>query len=219
MACIKMKILSQISIKKIDLCSFCKMEHNTKVSGTLKQINVMDEDIRFGPMVASMKGTGKRIRPMAEVDSSMLMAISMTGTGKMIKLTASDNILILMALNTKVIGLMTSNMDMEKSIGLMVHNMKETTSTAKRTVMEPSSGLTSHHIAENSSIIIFMETVLINGQTTESTLVIGLTTKCMVLVYLHGLMVENMTVNILMIKSKVTECSLGPIIDNTMATG
>jgi len=173
MVCIKMKILSQISIRKIDLCLFCKMEHNTKVSGTLKQINVMEEDIRFGPMAASMKDTGKRIRPMAEVDSFTLMVISMTGTGKMIRLTASDNILILMALNTRGIGLMTSNMDMEKNIGLMVHNMREITSTAKRMVLEPSSGQISHHIAENLSIIIFMETVHINGLTTESTLVIG----------------------------------------------
>ena len=173
MACIKMKILSQISIKKIDLCLFYKMEHNTKVSGTLKQINVMEEDIRFGLMAASMRGTGKRIRPMAEVDSSMLMVISMTATGKMIRLMASDNILTLMALNTKGIGLMTSNMDTVRNIGLMVHNMKEIISTAKRTVLEPSSGLISHHIAVNSSITIFMETVHINGQTTESTLVIG----------------------------------------------
>ena len=64
----------------------------------------MDEAIKSGLMVVSMRAIGQMIRQMEEVDLYMLMEIFMMDFGKMTKPTDMDNILTRMELNTREIG-------------------------------------------------------------------------------------------------------------------
>ena len=66
MVCTRMKTLNQISPRRAGPCSSYRMVLNTKVSGTSKQITVMEGATRFGQMEASTRATGKMTRPMAE---------------------------------------------------------------------------------------------------------------------------------------------------------
>lgn len=64
----KKKILNQILTKNQDQCSFYKMVLNTKVNGTLRLTNVMEEAIRYGQTAASTRDIGRKIKPMAVED-------------------------------------------------------------------------------------------------------------------------------------------------------
>ena len=119
----------------------------------------------------------------------------MTVIGKMIKLMDLVSILILMVHNMKVIGLMISNMDKVKRHGQMVLNMKEIISLEKKMALVSFYGLINQVIVETFSIIIFMVTVPINGQTAVSFLETGFVIKCTEMEFSHGLMGENMKVS------------------------
>lgn len=140
-------------------------------------------------------------------------------TGKMTKPMDLVNTPILTVLNMRVIGSMISNTGKVRSIGQMAHNMKEIISMVKRTDMVLSYGQTNLLTKVTLSTITFTGMELINGPTTESTPVIGIITRCTEQEYLLGLMDENMMGSTTTIRSKVTECSLGQIIDNTTDTG
>ena len=139
--------------------------------------------------------------------------------GRMIRLMVLVNTLILMELNMKDIGLMTNSMDKEKSIGQMVLNMKVHINMERKMVLVNSYGLINHHIVVLLLITIFTGMVNIDGLIIESILVIGLTIKCMELVFLLGLTEENMKEIISMTKSKVMVYSRGQMGDNMTVTG
>jgi len=57
------------------------------------------------------------------------------------------------------------------------------------------------------------------GQMVANTMVSGTTTKCTVLEFSHGMMVENMRANTLMTKSKDREFLLGQMVVSTKVSG
>ena len=64
--------------------------------------------------------------------------------------------------------------------------------------------------------MVMVDTV---GQMAVSTVVTGCATRCTELVSLPGLTEESMTDSTSMIKSRVTVCSPGQMVDNMMAHG
>lgn len=147
------------------------------------------------------------------------MVIFTMAIGRTIRLMASGNILIQMEHNMRAIGWTISNMDKEKNTGLMVLNMKALINTERKMALDNFYGLINLLIAELSLTTTFMDMASTDGQTTESTQVIGSTTKCTVQVFSLGLMAENTRVNTLTTRSKDTVCSHGQMEDNMMGTG
>lgn len=169
----KTRTLSQTLQKRVGQCSYSKTVLNMRDNGTNKLIIVTGVVIKFGQTEASTRGTGRTTRPTEEEDSYMPMAIFTMVTGKMTKHMDSVNILILTELSTRGIGLTTNNMEKVKNIGLMARNMKEIISMEKKMDLGLSFGPINPLTKVILLTIIFMGMELINGQTTENTLVIG----------------------------------------------
>ena len=116
-----------------------------KENGTNKQIKNMEKDVKFGQMVASMKGIGRTIHQTAEDDLF-----------KMIWLMDLENILIMMKHYMKENGSMISNMVKEKNNGQTVQFMRVSINTVKKKDMANLTGQTHRHFKVNLWIIIFM---------------------------------------------------------------
>ena len=101
----------------------------------------------------------------------------------------------------------------------MVHNTKEITNSERRMDMVHSFGLINPLTKVTLWTITYTVMELTNGLTIESIPAIGLTIKCMELVFLHGLTVENTMENITTTRNKDMECLPGLITDSMMDTG
>lgn len=134
---------------------------------------------------------GKTTKQMEKEDLYMLMAISMMDIGRMIKPMVMEYIVTWTELDMKVIGKKINNMEKDLKHGLMEPAIEETMLKVKNTGQVVSLGLMEVLILVNSMIITLKESEFINGQTEENMMVNGKTTKWKVLVFSHGLMVEN----------------------------
>lgn len=114
---------------------------------------------------------------------------------------------------------MTSNTVKEKSSGQTELNTKEIIEMVKRRVTASFCGLTPRHTRETSKIMTFKVLESIDGQIKGNSTASGSPTKCMVQVYLLGLMAENMKDSIMTTKNMVTEYSPGQTEEYMMDFG
>lgn len=84
----------------------------------------------------------------------------------------------------------------------------------KNMVWDNFHGMINQNMQEILQKTIYKDKELINGQMEEFIQVNGMRTKCMDLVYSHGVMAKNMKENMSMIKKKVMEYSLGQMGNN-----
>jgi hypothetical protein len=190
---------------------FLRMELSIRVSGILIPMSVMAEASRFGLMAVFMKDIGLGIRLMAEADSYMLMGMFMKAIGLMTRQKVMEFTLIWMGRNTKVTGKKINSMGRVKSLGQTLPCMRETMLMAKNMELVSSDGLMALPIMDSFTIITFMELGRISGQMAESSTEVGETIKCMVKVYLNGVMVANMKGSMKTIRNKVMALSNGII--------
>jgi len=131
----------------------------------------------------------------------MLKETFMRELGMKIKLMVMESTLIMVEVVTKVNGLVINNMDTEMKNGLMVQNTQDNIIKASSMEKENSYGQINANMKESSKIIILMVVAYTNGTMIESLKETGKITKWKAKESLLGLMVENMLVIILMIKS------------------
>jgi len=170
-------------------------------------------------MEAFTKATGKMTWLMEKVDSFMLLEIYMMDILKKIRLMAMGNILTPMALNIKDIGLMTYSMGKAVSSGQMALNTKVIISSGKKMAKVNFCMQTNQVMMVILLKTIFMALENISGLTVVNTKETGSMARCMEMALLSGLMVENLTVNILMTISKATVYSHGLMEEGMMVAG
>jgi len=149
----------------------------------------------------------------------MLKETFMRELGMKIKLMVMESTLIMVEVDTKVNGLVINNMDTVMKNGLMVQNTQDNIIKASSMEKENSYGQINASMKESSKIIILMVVAYTNGTMIESLKETGKITKWKAKESLLGLMVENMLVIILMIKSMELVLSNGLMVGHTMAIG
>ena len=149
----------------------------------------------------------------------MLMVIYMREIGLMIKLKEEAFMSIWMEPSTLGTGKRIGSMDMELRPGPMELNMKEIMNQEKNTGSGHSSGVMVLFILVSFITTIFTEKEFTHGQIIENTKENGEQTRCMVKVHLHGQMVENILENMLMIRKKDMENSIGLMGDAIVGSG
>lgn len=146
---------------------------------------------------------------MVKVVLYIQMEMSMRVTGIMIKQKVMAYILIWMEHNIKVLGKMINSMVKGKKRGQMVLVMREIIFLVKNMERELSYGLMVPYILVNSTTIILKVLANINGQMGDHSMETGKIIKCMGKEFLIGLMEGSMMVNILKIRNRDLEHSIG----------
>ena len=149
----------------------------------------------------------------------MLKETFMRELGTMIKLMVMESTLIMVGVVTKDNGSVINNMVMGMKNGQMVQNTQANIIKVSNMEKVNSYGLINASMKESSKIIISMVAAYTNGTMTESLKETGKITRWKAKESLHGLMVVNTLVIILMIKNMELVLSNGLMVEHTMATG
>ena len=143
----------------------------------------------------------------------------MKESGRMIKLMEKASIFILMELSIRDNGKKTNSTVMERRPGQMVHATKDSIRRAEKMDMENLYGQMDPLMKELLWITIFTEKECTLGQTRGSIMDNGLTIKCTEREFSLGKMVEDMMESISMIRNKVMVYLLGLMEENMRVIG
>jgi hypothetical protein len=175
--------------------------------------------LKFGQMVASMKGSGKTVKRMEKAISGTQMEILMKANGWQIKLMVKVCIYMLMERDTLVFGRMMFSTERGRKPGLTDQVFRETMSMVKSMAREFINGLTALVLVEDGLKIKSMVLVFISGLTVVDLRVTGKITTCTDEAIILGLTVEATKGSILMIKNMARVSTPGQMVDNIMVNG
>jgi hypothetical protein len=165
------------------------------------------------------KAGGKTTKLMAKAGSFMLMETFMMAIGRMTKLTDSVSIPTSMAPGMRVIGKRINSTEKALRLGLMVPLLKEIMLKGRNTGLAASLGLTKANTMESSRRTILKEKVFTNGVTAETLKVTGRTIKWRVTESSLGLIIDVMKESTLMTRKKDTVSFFGLMEGNTTVNG
>jgi hypothetical protein len=194
------------------------MELSTKGSGA-KKTRKKEGVPKVGSMEVSTRATGRTTKRTVEVVSFMPMVTFTLANGKTIKHMATEYTTIQTVLNTRAGGSKISNTARVRKCGQTMRATRVLTKKEKSTGLASSTGLMDLRTQVTLLTTIWKETASTPGAMVASSTGNGKTIRCTARVSLRGRTADAIKESTTVVKSTVTEFTLGQTTANTRASG